>query len=142
MPLTNYRQGATRVTEFSFRFDLVHRVVALPFAIGPSTACVFVSTDILDARFGPWRVTTPLANVDAVNRTGPYGPLRTVGPARWSLADGGLTFATNAQAGLCIRFLEPVSGLEPMGILRHPGLTVTVADISGLADAIRPGRTE
>jgi len=29
-----------------------------------------------------------------------------------------------------------VTGLEPTGRLRHPGLTVTVADVHGLAEAL------
>jgi len=49
------------------------------------------------------------------------------------VADRGLTFATNGERGLCIRFRDPVSGIEPTGHLRHPGLTVTVADVDALA---------
>jgi hypothetical protein len=41
--------------------------------------------------------------------------------------------ATNGVRGLCITFREPVPGIEPTGTLRHPALTVTVADCHGLA---------
>ncbi|MDQ4031696.1 MAG: hypothetical protein M3332_05280 [Actinomycetota bacterium] len=41
--------------------------------------------------------------------------------------------ATNGARGLCITFREPVRGIEPTGILRHPAVTVTVADSQGLA---------
>ena len=134
--MIDHRDGSTHDHEFTFRFDRLHRILAMPFGIGPDTARVRISGGILDARFGPWRVTTPLANVAEVDRTGHYGLLRTAGPARLSIADGGLTFATNGQAGLCLRFVASVPGLEPTGFLRHRGLTVTVADINGLADAI------
>jgi len=30
-----------------------------------------------------------------------------------------------------------VRGLDPLGIVRHPELTVTVADVDGLADLLR-----
>ena len=136
--MIDYRDESSHDHEFTFRFDHFHRILATPFGIGPDTARLHISKVILDARFGPWRVTTPVAIIAEVDRTGHYGLLRTAGPARLSLSDGGLTFATNAQAGLCIRFMDSIPGLEPTGILRHRGLTVTVADINGLADAIGP----
>jgi len=37
---------------------------------------------------------------------------------------------------VCICFREPVTGLDPTGRLRHPGLTVTVADVDGLVAAL------
>lgn len=40
--------------------------------------------------------------------------------------------ATNGARGVRIRLREPVAGLEPTGRLRHPGLTVTVADCDSL----------
>ena len=121
---------------FEFSFDLLHRVVALPLGVTPGTAAVEVEGGRLDARFGFWRVSTDLDNVEGTEVTGPYSPFKTIGPAHLSLADRGLTFATNSRRGLCIRFREPVSGIEPTGRLRHPGLTVTVADVDGLARAL------
>lgn len=126
---------------FDFSFDSLHRVVALPFGITPATTGVDVEDGRLLARFGLWRVSTTLTNVEGTQVTGPYSPFKTIGPAHLSLADRGLTFATNATGGLCIRFREPVPGIEPTGRLRHPGLTVTVADLDGLAAAlVLPGR--
>ena len=75
---------------------------------------------------------TPLANVGAVHRTGGYFPLKTIGPARLSFADRGLTFATNDAEGVCVAFLEPITGIDPAGIVRHPTLTVTVDQIDAL----------
>jgi len=127
---------------FPFAFEPRYRAAALAFAVTPDRAWVAVEDGRLSARFGLWRVSTPLANVAGTQVTGPYGLLRTIGPAHLSLADRGLTFATNGRRGLCISFTEPVTGLDPTGRLRHPGLTVTVADVDGLADALsaRPAR--
>ena len=121
---------------FDFSFDPLHRAFGLPFGITPGTTGVDVEADRLDARFGLWRVSTALANVEGTEVTGPYSALKTIGPAHLSVADRGLTFATNARRGLCIRFSEPVPGIEPTGRLRHPGLTVTVADVDALARAL------
>lgn len=121
---------------FTFAFDPVYRVAALPFGVVPATAWVEVEGGRLSARFGLWRVTTPLANVTGTEISGPYGLLRTIGPAHLSVADRGLTFATNGRRGLCMTFAEPVVGLDPTGHLRHPGLTVTVTDVDGLEAAL------
>jgi hypothetical protein len=69
-----------------------------------------------------------------VEITGPYSAVMTIGAPHLSLADRGLTFASNADRGVCIRFAEPVRGIEALGIIRHPALTVTV-------DASSPWRT-
>lgn len=61
----------------------------------------------LDARFGPWRVSTPLANVTDVAVTGPYASWKTAGPARLAITDRGLTFATNGNRGVLISFRAP-----------------------------------
>jgi hypothetical protein len=121
---------------FPFAFDPVYRAAALCFGITPSTARVDVAGGELTARFGLWLVTTPLANVTGAHAHGPYSFLKTVGPAHLSLADRGVTFATNRRRGLCMTFREPVVALDPTGHLRHPGLTVTVADVDGLAAAL------
>ena len=121
---------------FDFAFEPLYRAVALPFGITPGRAGVDVEGGRLLARFGPWRLSTDVANVAGTEVTGPYRTLTTIGPAHLSLSDRGLTFSTNGRRGLCIRFKEPVPGLEPTGRLRHPGLTVTVADVDGLAAAL------
>jgi hypothetical protein len=78
-------------------------------------------------------VKTPLANVKDVAVTGPYRFFKTAGPARLAVTDRGLTFATNGTRGVRIRFHAPVHGLDPFGLLNHPELTVTVADLERLA---------
>jgi hypothetical protein len=121
---------------FAFRFDPAYRVAALPFGVLPATASVAVGDGELHARFGPWRVRTPLSNVAGTELSGPYSFVKTAGPAHLSFSDRGVTFATNGDRGLCIRFHEPVRALDPTGRLRHPGLTVTVDDVEGLATAL------
>jgi hypothetical protein len=88
------------------------------------------------ARFGPWRVQTTLDNIADVTATGPYRFLKTAGSAHLSLGDKALTFATNCDRGVCLQFDEPVAGIEPTGLIRHPSLTVTVADCDGMARAL------
>jgi hypothetical protein len=129
------------VQRFGFAFDALFRAAALPFGVTPSTAVVVLDNGAFRARFGPWRVSTPLANIVAAEVTGPYRRIKTAGPARLSFSDRGLTFATNSRRGVCLTFAQPVAGLEPTGRLRHPNLTVTVADPAGLVaalNALRP----
>lgn len=123
--------------EFRFRFDPTYRRLAAPFGVRPSNALVVVEADELDVRFGPWRVGTDVANVAGTTRSGPYQRLKTAGPPHLSVADRGLTFATNPDAGLCLRFRSPVPGIDPLGAIRHPGLTVTVEDLDGLEEELR-----
>lgn len=123
--------------EFRFAFEPSYRLAALPFGITDATARVVVTDTHLEARFGPWRVRTPLSNLAGVELTGPYGFLKTAGPAHLSMADRGLTFATNGRQGVCIRFRDPIRGIDPTGRIRHPGMTVTVADCAGLQQALQ-----
>lgn len=137
---------AMTLSEHPFDFDPWFRPAAALFGVHPSTAGVRLEDDTLDVRFGPWRVVTPLANVAGASVTGPYPVPKVIGGPHLSLADRGLTFATNARSGVCIRFAAPVRGIEPLGIVRHPGLTVTVADPAALAELLDraahvPGRT-
>jgi hypothetical protein len=121
---------------FEFRFDPAYRIAALPFGVMPRTARVEVTADELFAKFGPWRVRTPISNVSGCEHSGGYQRIKTMGPAHLSFTDRGLTFATNSERGLCIEFHEPVNGIDPTGRIRHPGLTVTVADVAGLQAAL------
>ncbi|HET9771307.1 MAG TPA: hypothetical protein VFS16_10490 [Acidimicrobiia bacterium] len=127
---------------FPFRFTPEYRAAAALFGVTPVRAGVTVGAGRLEARYGPWCVVTDLANVAGTDETGPYGRLKTIGPAHLSFADRGLTFASNPERGLCIRFHEPVPGIEPTGRLRHPALTVTVSDVPGLARAISEARRQ
>ena len=57
---------------FDFTFDALHRAFGLPLGITPRTTQVEVDGDCLVARFGLWRLSTPLDNVDGTEVTGPY----------------------------------------------------------------------
>ena len=121
---------------FPFEFEPIYAAAALPFGVTPRTAAVVLDNRTFSARFGAWSVRTPVENLAGAEATGPYSPLKTIGPAHLSFADRGLTFATNRRRGACIRFRDPVAGLVPSSALRHPALTVTVADVDGLCRAV------
>jgi hypothetical protein len=122
---------------FEFEFAPAYRRFAQAFRVTPGTAWVEVGDQAFQARFGPWDVRTPLTNITDVDVTGPYAFWKTTGPARLAITDRGLTFATNGDRGVLILFETPVRGLDPLGLIRHPELTVTVADVDGLADLLR-----
>jgi hypothetical protein len=94
----------------------------------------------LTARFGRWRLTTPWSNVRDVQVTRGYRWYKALGP-RASLADRGVTFGTNAVAGTCVCFHQPVPALVG-DRMPHPGLTVTVAEPEALAAAVRRRLTD
>jgi hypothetical protein len=130
---------------FPFRFHPLFRLAALPFGVRDD-ASVQIGDDELRVRYGPWRLRTPLSNVRAVEVTGPYAWPKVIGPPHLSFADRGLTFASNPDRGVCIRFSRPVPGIEPVGVLRHPSITVTVDDPAVLAELLdrpshHPGRS-
>jgi hypothetical protein len=130
------------VDSFDFEFAPAFRLLGLPFGVTPSTTSVEITDDTLVARFGPWRVRTSLHNIAGTETSGPYALIKTAGPAHLSFTDRGVTFATNRERGLCIRFVEPVRCLDPSGRLRHPGLTVTVADPERLAATLSDRQAE
>lgn len=119
--------SAYRGEVFGFRFDPRYRLLARVFGINPSSTGVWLTGDELLVRYGPWTLRTARSNVAGTAITGPYHVLTTIGPLHLSLTDRGLSCATNPDEGLCITFDEPVPGIEPLGVLRHPGVTVTVA---------------
>ena len=125
---------------FEFYFAPAYRLAARPFGITPESAWVQVDDEHLLASYGPWRLRTTLANISRVAITGPYRFYRTAGPARMGITDGGLTFASNGEQGVVLLFHKPVPAIDPLKLLRHPELTVTVADVHGLVSAVCAGR--
>lgn len=121
---------------FGFYFTPLYRGFAAACGITPGRARVEVSDDELLVKFGPWSLRTAISNVSATEITGPYSVPKTIGPAHISLADRGVTFATNPQVGLCVRLRRAVRAIEPFGLIRHPALTVTVGDVEGLQTAV------
>ena len=115
-----------------FAFDPSYRLPALLFGVTPATSRVVVEGGRLDIRFGPWRLSTPLSNISGTQLSDGYSFVKTAGPAHLSFADRGVTFATSAGPGLCMTFHEPVKAIDFVGVLRHPGATVTVEDPAAL----------
>ncbi len=125
---------------FVFAWARSYQLAAAGFGILPRTAWVDVDERTLDARFGPWRLSTPRSNIAEVAVTGPYHWWMTAGPARLGVTDRGLTFATNGDRGVLVTFREKVRSVGPFVLLLHPELTVTVGDIDGLALALSERR--
>lgn len=126
------------MSRFRFAFDPAYRLPALLFGIVPATAWVEVDDGELRARFGLWSLRTPLDNVASTSVTEGFAFLKTAGPAHLSLADRGVTFATNGRRAVCITFHTPVKGIDPTGSIRHPGATFTVAEPAALLAALQP----
>jgi hypothetical protein len=126
--------GAGAPRHFAYALDWRFAPMWLPFGVRPGVDGVTLGEDgRLVARFGWLRLVTPLANVDGAHITRDYRWWTAVG-ARRSFVDDGLTFGTNRDAGVCIHFADKVpTVLSRRG---HSALTVTVADLQGLVEAL------
>jgi hypothetical protein len=122
--------------QFGMAFAPQFRLPLAALGITPATAHVTLTPDRLVACFGPWACRTAPSNVRAVSLTGPYHWYRAIGP-RLSLADHGLTFGTSTTRGVCLQLRDPVPGIDPIGLIRHPNLTLTVAEPQRFAAAMR-----
>ncbi|MGN6694026.1 MAG: Rho termination factor N-terminal domain-containing protein [Aquihabitans sp.] len=127
------------IERIPFDFDPRYRVAGRLFGVTPSTAYVELGDETFLARFGPWRVETERSNIRGAGISGPYSVIKTIGSAHVSAADRGLTFATNNEVGACLTFREPVSGIDPFGLIKHPGLTITVASPGALVEELTAG---
>jgi hypothetical protein len=101
----------------------------LPFGLHPATDGVTLTLDRFVAKFGFLKIETSTNNIDGAHITTNYRWWTAAG-ARRSFVDDGLTFGTNARAGVCVHFREPVA--SPLRRQGHSALTVTVADLDGL----------
>jgi hypothetical protein len=133
--------GASSGPARRFAFAFEPRMVPFAAAAGvaPRTSGVDVDGDRVTIRFGFWSLTTERSNVAGATITGPYRWWKVAGPPHLSLVDRGVTFATATGRGVCIRFHEPVRGIDPVGLLRHPAATVTVDDPEGLVSLLGQG---
>jgi Domain of unknown function (DUF1990) len=121
---------------WTFARDPRYAPLLRPFGVhGDDDAFVELDDERLLVRFGRWAVSTPVRNLAGAQVTGPFSAPKVLGP-HLSFADRGITFGTATETGTCIRFHVPVPGIEPLGVLRHPGLTVTVEDPVSLAEAV------
>ncbi len=101
----------------------------------PDNSWVRTDDEGFHAKFGHLTVDTPWSNVKDVRITRDYTAVKAIGP-RGSFKDRGATFGTNTRAGVCVCFHDGVTALAGP-LLRHPGLTVTVADVEGLEAEVR-----
>ena len=123
---------------FPYRFDRRFTPLWLSAGALPRRDGVTLTDDgRFVATFGLLRVDTPLENIADSHVAGPYRWWTAVGP-RLSLADDGLTFGTNARAGLCVHFRDKIKRV--IGFRDHSALTVTVAAPEALDAALRRGR--
>jgi hypothetical protein len=91
-----------------YRYACDKRLIAFWGACGvrPSKDGVTLTDDgRLEAKFGFFRLETPLDNVTGAHITRGYRWWTAAGP-RGSMKDDGLTFGTNAAAGVCIHFRD------------------------------------
>jgi hypothetical protein len=106
----------------------------LLFGVRRKTAYVKLGDGRFVARFGWSRAETSLANIASFRITGPYRWWRAIGLRRTvGLGDKDVSFGTTARGGVCLTFRERIR----VGFLRTSELTVTVADLDGLAAALR-----
>ena len=119
---------------FPYALDWRFAPVWLPLGVRPGRDGVTLTDDgRFRATFGFVRVETPMANVAGAHVTRDYRWWTAVG-VRASFADDGVTFGTSTRAGVCVHFRDRVRRI--VGFSDHSALTVTVADVEGLARAI------
>ena len=121
----------------AFDFDPAYRAAAVPFGVTPGTSWVEVADWSLQVRFGWWwRFSTPVSNIASAQEIEDFAFLKTAGPPHLSFSDRGISFTTNGRRALCVRFHDPVPGIDPTGLaarwLRHPGATLSVEDPESL----------
>ncbi len=122
-----------QTTRFAFRFDdRFAGLVRLTTGATPENSEVAVTDTDLRVRFGRLRCRTPLANIKGIQITRDYRWYTAIG-ARGSFADRGATFGSSTVGGVCTCFHEPVGALFGSKRRIHPGLTMTVTDLEGLA---------
>jgi hypothetical protein len=121
---------------FRYAIDGRYLPVLLPFLLRPSRDGVTLTDDVFVATFGFVTITTPRTNITGAHITRNYRWWTACG-VRMSRADDGLTLGTNRDGGVCVHFADNVgSSLRRKG---HSALTVTVADLEGLAAALGGG---
>ena len=113
---------------FAFAFEDRMKPWSRLFRVTPTNSSVALTDYGLEVRFGPWRLTTPWFNIVSAGITGPYTMWKVAGPAHLTPSDRGVTFATTTQRGVCLDFRDPVTAIDPFGLLHHPNATITVDD--------------
>ncbi len=136
----DWRDGAHGTLSEFFPYEIDPRFALLLRAAGVRSSrdgVTLTDDERFVARFGFFRVDTPLGNVADAHVTRDYRWWTAIG-VRASLVDDGLTFGTNNRAGVCVHFREKVARV--IGFKDHSALTVTVADVDGLTRALNDRR--
>ena len=120
--------------QFGFAIETRFAPFLLAFGVTKDAAWLRLDDEDLEVKFGLFGLRTPLANITGYQTSGDYKAYRAIG-IRSSLADKGVTFGSNTKRGLCVTFDEPVAVKPGVGFA-HPGMTVTVDDVDGLARAL------
>ena len=125
---------------FAYAIDKRYLPLLVPFGLrGSKNGVTLTDEGSLSATFGFFKIKTPLANVTEAHITRNYRWWTAFG-VRGSMVDDGLSFGTNHNAGVCIHFAEKVP--SPLRRSGHSALTVTVADLEGLTNALAAGDGE
>ena len=115
---------------FPIRVGRRSRPLLLLFGVRPDNAWVDID-GVVDARFGFYRLSTPLDNIASYRIEGPWPWLTAIGVRRgWRHGD--LTYGGSPHGGIRLDFREPVR----LGPLPVPALYVTVDDLEGMAAAL------
>jgi hypothetical protein len=115
---------------FPIRVGRRSRPFLLLFGVRGDNAYVDLDGE-LDARFGFFRVRTPVTNITSWAIEGPWPWITAIGVRR-SVRHGDVTFGGNHKGGVRLDFRQPVS----LGPARVPALYVTVEDLEGFAAAV------
>jgi len=94
-------------------------------------AVVRIADGTFQATFGRFGATTPLANIESWDITGPYRSIRAVGVRR-TMGSHDLSFGGSAHGGLRVHFRKPVRAAR----LLNTELYVTVDQLVGLGAAL------
>lgn len=128
--------GTDAPTRYDFAFAPSYRAAGLVFGVLPATTWAELGPAGLRVRFGLWRLQTGLDNIAGAERSGGFSWIKTAGPAHLSFADRGVTFATNGDDAVCVRFRTPVPAIDPTRTIRHPGATLTLSDPQAFLDRL------
>ena len=118
------------IESFPIRIGARSRLLLRAWGVRSGAAVVTVD-DRLDARFGWFRITTPISNVRQWRLDDPYRWITAIGVRR-GLRKGDITFAGSTDGGVRLDFMEPIR----WGLLQVPALYVTVEDPDGFAAAL------
>lgn len=122
--------GPTGPARFPIRTGPRSRPLLRLFGVRGDNAWVAIDGE-LDARFGWYRLRTPVGNITRWRIEGPWRWITAIG-VRTSIRHRDVTFGGNHRGGVRVDFREPV----PLGPLRVPALYVTVGDLEGFAAAL------